>query len=358
MSTSGRQGGQAQRAGAESVQIQAAGDIHIGISEERARQISLQMAEQVVAEYAGEANQLIQERIVKLDDRIIASLIRENRLEIFADPGFQRTYRKAQEGAAASERDADYELLAALLLDRAERGPQRPIRAGIERSIEIIDRIDDEALRGLTVLQAVQQYRPAGGIVDKGLQVMDRLLGQLLDGPLPAGDDWLDHLDILDAVRIDQVNKFKKFSDFWPAFHMPVYMSAGAEEADVPPVWTDGTNVIPWTPPLVEPHDFKPGFLRIGAATGDGFKNYFAKSSKAMQDAISDEAATIFRMNEIDESCREPLMQLVRARPRLQEIEAWWDAIPKRAEVTAVGRVLARANAERLDTQNVLPPLS
>lgn len=62
----------------------------IGLTEPRAREIAEQAAKAVVAEYADESVRVIQERITKLDDRVIASLVREGRLEVFADRGFQR----------------------------------------------------------------------------------------------------------------------------------------------------------------------------------------------------------------------------------------------------------------------------
>ena len=196
---------QSQSAGDNSTQVLASGDVIIGVSEERAREIAERAAREVVDKFADEGVRLIQDRITKLDDRVIGSLIRAGRLEVFADPGFQRSFKRAQEGAAVSDVEADYDLLAGLLMDRAERGDNRSVRAGIERSIEIVDQIDDEALRGLTVFQAVQQYRSVSPSLEQGLDVLDALLADLIDGPLPSGADWLDHLDILDAVRINQI---------------------------------------------------------------------------------------------------------------------------------------------------------
>ena len=348
-------GSQAQRAGADSLQIQAAGDINLGVSEDRAREIALDTAQQVLSSFTHEANTVIQDRILKLDDRVIAALVRENRLQVFADPGFQRTYRKAQEGAAASERDADYDLLAALLVDRAERGAQRTIRAGIERSIEIVDRIDEEALRGLTVLQAVAQYSPMAGDIDLGLETMNRLLGQLLDGPLPQGGEWLDHLDVLDAVRVNSGGELRKFNDFWPTTHMPGYMSAGAVDSSVPKTYMIGPIAIPW---MVEPHKLKDGFVRVSAPSKSIFIGYHSAMDPSIVQTLSDDADAIFHLSEIDESCREPLMGFIRAIPKLKAIEEWWEQISGSVSVTAVGRVLARANAERLDSENVLPSLS
>lgn len=355
MSSSDRNGNQAQRAGSDSLQILAGGDVHFGLSEERAHEIARATAREIISEFTEEAKALVQDRILKLDDRVIASLIREGRMHVFTDPGFLRTYKRAQEGAAVTEREADYDLLAALLTDRAERGDDRPVRAGIERAIEIIDQIDDEALRGLTVMQAVMQYRPAGGDIELGLDVMNRLLGQLLDGPLPTGSDWLDHLDVLNAARLNQSDNFQKFQNYWPKMSMPGYLSVGVEQS---------SNAKPWTHKsldlqgLLVDHRLKEGFIRVSAPTKDALEKYLTTLDPDAVQAVLTEADEIYHLSDIDESCLEPFMSLVREIPALAQIEKWWDSIPNHTALTSVGRVLARANAERLDVHNILPPLN
>ncbi|WP_073706492.1 LPO_1073/Vpar_1526 family protein [Glutamicibacter sp. 0426] len=347
--------GQAQRAGAESVQIQAARDVNIGITEDRARQISLESAKFVLDEYTNEGIALIQDRLLKLDDRVIASLVRENRLHVFADPGFQRTYRKAQEGAAVSDRDSDFDLLSSLVADRAERGADRPIRAGIDRAIEVVDRMDTGALRGLTVLQAVHQYSPVSGRLEDGIAIMVNLLEQLLDGPLPTGGDWLDHLDLLDTIRINPLSSLRKFEDFWPTSHLAGYISQGRLEHEAPALWNFEEYSIPW--PTV-PHDFKPDYVRVAAASISVFESkHLTSLRQPARDAMVKDAKEIFLFDTIDENCRAPLMEKIREQPALRTIEEWWNQIPSAANVTAAGRALARANAERLDLKKILPPL-
>lgn len=347
---------QAQRAGDNSALVQAGRDITIvnGLSEERAREIARVTSEQVIAEYTAEAQKVIQDRIFKLDDKVIAALIREGRIQVFSDPGFQRSYRKAQEGAAVTERDEDYDLLTALIVDRVERGEKRHIRAGIDRAIEVIDRIDETTLRGLTVMQAVMQYRPAGGDIIKGLRVMDNLLGQLIDGPLPEGIDWVDHLDVLDAARIRYGTPLRKFGDFWPKTHMPGYISTGAEESLAPKFWDFHGEKIEW---MSEKHLFKEGFVRLQVACIEDLEKWHDKFPPETVSKLLVQAEENFHVSAVDDSCSESLMDLARDLPSLRKIEEWWDKIPNAFTVTAVGKVLARANAERLDTLRVLPSL-
>lgn len=146
----------------------------------------------------------------------------------------------------------------------------------------------------------------------------------------------------------------RKFKDFWPTTHLSGYMSVGAEEAEAPRVWTAGGEVMPW---LSEPHLLKDGYVRIKAPSKEIFRGYYANLDSASIDAMVEDAETQFHLSEIDESCRDPLMQIVRTFPPLEQIEEWWDGISGAVSVTAVGRVLARANAERLDRKNFLPPL-
>ncbi|TFB58965.1 LPO_1073/Vpar_1526 family protein [Cryobacterium sp. Sr3] len=346
---------QSQSAGANSTQVQASGDVVIGISESRAREIAEVTARSVVAEYTDESIYQIQERIIKLDDRVIASLIRSGRLSVFADPGFQRAYKKAQNGAAVSDREDDYELLAALLTDRAERGPDRLVRAGIERSIEIVDQIDQDALRGLTVFQAIQQYSPLAPGLEHGLEAMGQLFNDLLDGPLPLGSDWLDHLDILDAIRINQVNTLKPFREFYPSTQ-PGYLASGAELNGVPWLVEVAGHEIE-IPDLVIPHELKPGSVRLAASKELTLDSTLARISPDERAAIVEKAKVTLGFGPVDDALLDPFFERLRLHSSLQQIEVWWDQIPQAVQVTSVGKVLARANAHRLDVRGVLPAI-
>lgn len=345
---------QSQSAGDNSTQVLASRDVVIGLTEPRAREIAEQAAKSVVAEYADESVRVIQERITKLDDRVIASLVREGRLEVFADPGFQRSYTKAQSGAAVSDKDSDYDLLAGLLVDRVKRGASRNSKAGIERSIEIVDQIDDEALRGLTVIQAIQQYRPLGPRLDDGLDTMEDLFVDLLDGPLPEGAEWLDHLDILDALRINQVSGLKSFRDYYPTI-MPGYLASGAPigSPQLPFIICDRPQ---FGPALLVQHELRPGYWRFAVADTDTLKHTLPNAENIHSELI-EQAEDRLGFGAIDPELVDLFLERLRLRPTLAKIETWWDQIPHAMQITGVGRVLARSNALRLDVRKVLPPI-
>lgn len=141
---------QGQKAGSGSNQVQVAGDLVIvqGVTEERALQIARDAARDIISEYSAESHQVADERISKFDQAMVRNLSQSDLLGALGDPALQVTLRKAQIGAASTEREADYEILAALIDDRAKRSSDRPVRAGINRAVEVVDQLDDAALGG------------------------------------------------------------------------------------------------------------------------------------------------------------------------------------------------------------------
>ncbi len=105
-------------------------------------------------------------------------LLYDEKLSIFGEPEFQILIRKAQIAAASSERESDYEMLADLLLHRAEQHENRERRLGISKAIEIVDQIDDLALIALSIVYAVSKYTPVSSNIHEGLGALNKLCGK------------------------------------------------------------------------------------------------------------------------------------------------------------------------------------
>lgn len=218
---------QQQQAGEHSTQIQAE-NVHNtynitninGIDEQRARAICKEEYKIACQNWTREAILIANERVHKLEDRLIPKMQKyDETLKAFADPSFQFTLRNAQVSAASSERDDDYEMLAELLLHRVEYGKDREKRLGISKAIEIVDKVSEEALRGLACFYAVVHLNIEGPIIEDGLSLLNSLYGNLLkDKELPVGYEWLEHLDLLSAIRIgiNGINSFKKMKEIMP----------------------------------------------------------------------------------------------------------------------------------------------
>lgn len=349
---------QTQKGGQGSKQVQIAGDyiVNVGITEERAQEISLATARRVVEEFAVESHQILQARVEELDQRVIRNLSGADALDSFADPAFIRSYKRAQEGAASSERPTDYDMLAALLTDRAKNPRERPRIVGIDGAIDIVDRVDAEALRALTVCNAVAQWSPVSPLVDPGLQALDSVFASLVDGPLPDGTDWLDHLDALNAVRRNSFGGMKTMEQYYGE-GLAGYTAPGVAGDAVPQfVGADLANE-PW-PVLILPHELKDGYFRIGVSKIADLEDVLRRAGKpnSYVQTVMSQAASEFGLGQQDESARTALMTRIRALPTFGTVAEWWDRNAENGYyITPIGRALARANAFRLDTQGRLP---
>lgn len=223
---------QVQEAGDNSQQFQV-GSITVinnGIDEKRAREIFQEMNTQLRREYTQDALELANSRIAEFENRLLPKMeAAEGALEAFADPGFQLLLVEAQKRAAATERPADYDLLSELLLHRFQKGTDRTVRTGVNRAVEIVADISDEALLGLTVFHSVTGFQPRSGFINEGLNVLDDLFRKVIYGNLPVGTEWLDHLDILDAIRISNFGNLKKIEQLYPE-RLSGYIDVGIEK--------------------------------------------------------------------------------------------------------------------------------
>jgi hypothetical protein len=209
---------QIQEAGNNSQQLQSNNMIvNIGIDEKRAREIYHDMTSQTRMEYTKEALEVTNSRVTEFENRLFTKMKAvDGVLEAFADPSFQLLLVEAQKTAASTERPPDYDLLSELLIHRFQKGDNRVIRAGISRAVEIVDKISDDALLGLTIFHSVSYFIPTSGVIQEGLNTLNDLFGKLCYGNLPLGNEWLDHLDILNSIRLNTFGSMKKLEQYYP----------------------------------------------------------------------------------------------------------------------------------------------
>jgi len=279
--------------------------------------------------------------------------------EAFRDPAFQVALRTAQISAASTERASDYDLLAGLISDHAARGNERKVRAGLSRAIEIVGDLDAAALRGLTLFAAVEQYTPLSGDCLEGLGVINGLYGDLMvESAPPTGAEWIEHLDVLDAVRISSIGNFRKFREYYPG-KTPGYVCKGVMEGseELSDVASEllgvGLSI------QLVPHALKPGWLRAPLARSADLEQRLTGRRLTAQHLASATATLRNRtgIDDIDPELIDGFMGYVDEFPHITTVRDWWDQLQPSFSLTPVGRVLARANALRLDSRGVLPPI-
>jgi hypothetical protein len=350
---------QTQRGGDNSQQIQVAGDLYVGISEHRATEIAREQAQLVLGEYGAEATAIADARIGTFDARLVSLFAEKGILGALADPGIQVELRRAQIGAASSERPDDYELLAQLLSDRAERGSQRTVRSGIHRAIEIVDQVDDQALLGLTVLHAATSYGPESPDPARGLDTWEGLIRDFLTvGQLPLGSDWVDHLDLLDAVRMGYRTGLRPYLEYFSEAWISGYVAAGVEiDSQAHQDLMQRSTSLAVNLGMVE-HRYRPGYLRIPAVNLPTYEKAIEGIQGLPQpkkDFFLEAAREIAKVGEVNSDALAALTADLDTRPSLRALREWWDQIPTAISLTGAGRVLARANAMKLDARRVLP---
>ena len=352
-----------QKSGDNSNQLQVQTvNIYQGITEERARQIIREESDKITV-YTQEAHSTACERISKLEESfILASRKIDNALESFADPAFQLLLRDAAERAAATEREEDYDLLSQLLICHIQKGKERMNRAGIHRAIQIVDEIDNDALCALTVFHAAGNIFPAVGSCMQGFMIQETMFSNLMYLSLPEGDGWLDHLDVLGAIRINSFGKLKSLKEY-NAETLNGYVCVGIKKdsKDYDNAVSLLRNLVRVENVLVD-NELIDGYVRLCIPNERAIDQleitYPSTTNQPVVHVPADPKVKgairqIWNMYSKDATLLSKVKQEFNTRfdsfEHLKILAAWWDAIPHSLDLTSVGKVLAHTNARRCD---------
>ena len=351
---------QKQTAGDNSTQIQA-GIIQCitnvtGIDEDRAREICREEYALTRQDWTSEAISIADSRVRIFEDRLLPKMIQYDKsLRFFADPSFQFTLRKAQIAAASSERVEDYDLLAELLVNRVDQDKNRERRLGIVKAIEVVDQIDENALIGLSMVYAISKYVPNPCLLSNGLNALDQFYGKILSGKqLPMAETWMEHLDLLSAIRIREreLHHFKKLEEYIPG-RLRLYFEKGIKEDSAEfNSLKEKMDHVSLNAGCFVPHPLKPGYLflnsprdinqikvirRVGQITtfsplNEGQRAVLQEAlSLACEDGTGDQEMLGSFWKEWDKY------------ENLDVVHKWWNSLSGSFEFTPVGVALSNA---------------
>lgn len=352
---------QTQSAGDNSTQIQA-GTIQnyyttiTGIDETRARDICKEEYAIAMQNWTAEAIEIANDRVQQLEDKVLPKLIQHDKsLKFFADPSFQITLRKAQISAASTERTLDYDLLSELLLHRVEQDADRGRRLGITKAIEIVDQIEDSALIGLSIIYAITKYSPVSVVLKQGLTVLNDLYGKIISGKsLPEGMSWLEHLDLLSAIRLGSkgLNTFKKCEEYFPSRFSQFFVSGIIKDSDeFRELETNFKNVKIGTNCFI-PHPLRPDrmILSIQSNIDNIMINRCMPGGTIQVPLIPAQKEVMLRAIELMSGIDLNNQEMTAAFwtewdqfPILSQIHQWWNNLPVHFEFSPVGIALSNA---------------
>ena len=354
---------QVQKAGDGAYQIQA-GTIIVGIDEKRAREVYTEMSEQTIAQCTSEATATANARIGRFEEELLPRIEKiENDFRSFSDPSFQVLLRKAQLTAACTDREGDYAILAELLTHRVKNKNNTKKKASIQRAVEIVDQIDEDALCGLTNLFVLLSYAPITGNIDEGIDVLDQLHTKLQYGPLPVGTEWIDNLAILGAITINPISKFSNYEDLLSGVlsgYTAVGVQANSEPSSLIQRKFDELNI----GYMFVDHSLLEGYKRINLpqtsistntqtvrnASIDGEKDSILQTFEADQlDCIRMAFANYSKDGVLMNQVKQRFIQALNSHESIARAISWFNSISNAMTITSVGRVIAHTNAKRID---------
>lgn len=205
-----------QRAGDGSNQIQADIVNVYGIDESKVREIIRYENMNMINQMTSIAQETMMNRLNDYSNVLVPKLVKAELLDSFADPSIRVLFRKTINTAYCTDREKDYNLLSELLIHRIKKDGNYTRIAAINKAVEEINNISDEALLALTVIFCVLYYKPNSGNPVEGVQVLDNLFGLILkNNILPNNKEWIDNLEIVGAIRRVSYSKFKKIEDLY-----------------------------------------------------------------------------------------------------------------------------------------------
>lgn len=299
--------------------------------------VSAQVTKQALAQCTQVSEEICVNRIKTFESTWIPVVTKmENIANHLIDPKFQFMIRDANISAAKSSRKEDLDMLTQLLVCHIEKGEDMIIDAGINKAIQIVDEVDNDALCGLTNVTSLLHTVPTNVGIYDGLKTLDGLYEKLLYSKLPVGTDWIDHLQILGAINI-QTGSFKKLEKIL-SDRLDGYVCVGIREGSTE--HENALNILKekgYGPNNLTKNECMDGYLRLKIADTSKLKpelkpilEYYSKDKQLLKQVES------------------KFLEIWDSNTNLKDIREWFNSIPLFFRISSVGKALAQTNAKRL----------
>lgn len=193
---------------------------------------------------------------------------------------------------------------------------------------------------------------------------------------LPKGYDWLDHLDILNTIRVSHLGNMKKLNQYYSE-QLSGYVDVGIKKDSEN--YTKAHELLqqvdlPSTATLVE-HELRLGYVRLPLVNKDNIDSLSLTKNQVIinsgqvltipvnQELNRKQKDTLNEIYELYENNQQlknenitKFIEIWDSYDSLKKVHDWWDNLPQSFTITAAGKVLAHVNAQRCDPS--LPPLN
>lgn len=353
---------QTQKGGDNAVQNQIGTQIVVGIDEKRVREICDEKIEYAIKDLSAGAIEVAKKRINAFTDSVLTK-IKENsaNLSSFADPSFQRDIIRAQMSAAESDREADVDTLAELLMARMNGKLKRVTKTGIRKAMEIVPELEADELMVLTIMLFYTKYKPnnkSGISVEHYLNVLDGYFKKILQADLPIGNRWLQHLTILDAVIVEQLGSFIPMEDYYEKAATGLVcagLKVGSQE-HVNAV--EILNQCGMGAECLVPNDLLPGFVRLPLVKSDDFsflpitipnipKIYTMRPNEKHIEGLKKVISLYGKDSQLLKQVKDEFAKRISQYGTLKKLKEWLANRKGWFDLTSVGEALGYVNARR-----------
>lgn len=350
---------QIQKAGDNVTQCQAETiNYYSGLDEKRVAEIVSEQCGQAISGCIAESRLLVEQRIGDFKSELISMLSgRPELVSSIKEPSCADSLGRAAVVASKTLKLRDKKMLSELLGKRFSNPTDRHIATGANKAIDIVDLLTDEELDGLTIFYAVESYYPTSASISEGLATLDDLYGKLPIDDLPEGEEWVDNLDIHDALRASALSALKKMADlFFERFDG--YTVWGIEEGSLEADEARRAIAEAGMPlEILMDHELHCGYLRLGICNHGQIDDYsyvgeaglVASSANAEQKVVLEEVLSKSRNEERFEEMKKTFLDKLSEYENIGKVMHWWDNIPLAPRTTVVGKALADANIRRID---------
>lgn len=355
-----------QKAGDNSCQTQVQNlTINYGITEERARQICFDISQKAIAENTAFASEELTKRLQKLENIIIPRIQEfDKNFEIFADPAFQVLLKKAQLTAACTENDVNYHILSELLVHRIRNKTNVKKNASISKAVEIIDKIDDDSLCALTLYHSIASYIPISGNISNGIKVLSDLYECINLDDLPKNDEWIDNLSILGVAYIIPFSSLNKFYSILEN-GLDGYVCIGIQKnSDEYKKALEKLSEIRINPNILIDNELLDGYVRLAIPQKKSIEELKSvqlvplngcslsiqtdisqKQKEGLFSIFDDYVQEANLINIVKKNFHDMLQSFI----PIKKAMLWWDSININFRINSIGRVIAHANAKRIN---------
>ena len=345
---------QQQKAGDYATQVQA-GTVIMGVDEKRVRQVFNEMLPLALQNYSKEAEEVARQRVGIFEEKLFQNMIKTSTIKALKDPAIQTQLVEAQKIAISTDKEQDYDMLSELMIQRFRAGKDRNKITGISKAIEAVDKLSDEALQGLTLLFAINSYTPSNGDLNSRLQILDDLYSKLVYCELPRGDEWIDSLDIHNAIRVNSLGGMIKFENIWFQFFDGFVKNGILVSSDNFKIALEKLKSVGLTESIFVENSADINYVKLNFANKAEIKKALLVSNVVTTKASDEQIQMLEEIYDLYDGSAismEDFITVLDNYSSLVTVRDWWNntLVKYSLQVTTVGRALAETNSQRIDS--------